>query len=419
MVHQVGTAEGLTFNIHRLQVYAVQLVYLIILRSVKSCHLDTRQVLVLERLRLPPVEHRLRLLLVDVHHRRQSHLVVRSNEAVDIAKLHDGTNLLIFLDGLSAECLLVVRHVLRLYLHTQASAHGYVDTILHSCGAEDGVVRRCRDVRSHRDGREEIRGAPLHVDALQGVGIVAHPELVEVRQESPVGTSATRSAGLDGQVGILFTHPLAHLLETAVVLDVQVALVVHRQILRAVIRDGHIGIPLDIVNVRIFHHQIVDNGEHEVLHLGVAQVEHHLRTASSQHGLALRSLDNPFRMGFVEFGNGIGHLRLNPDTELDAVLAGVAQQSFDTLGQLVLVDHPVTEAGIVDLAGIFVTKPSVVHHEQLATHRGNVAHHLVHALLVNVEIDAFPRVQQDFALLVAVCQHVFAAPLMEIPRNSR
>ena len=231
MVHQVGTAEGLTFNIHRLQVYAVQLVYLIILRSVKSCHLDTRQVLVLERLRLPPVEHRLRLLLVDVHHRRQSHLVVRRNEAVDIAKLHDGTNLLIFLDGLSAECLLVVRHVLRLYLHTQASAHGYVDTILHSGGAEDGVVRRCRDVRSHRDGREEIRGAPLHVDALQGVGIVAHPELVEVGQYSPVGATTTRGTRLNGDVRILGSDALAGFLQATMILNVEVALVVHCQVL--------------------------------------------------------------------------------------------------------------------------------------------------------------------------------------------
>ena len=85
------------------------------------------------------------------------------------------------------------------------------------------------------------------------------------------------------------------------VLDIEMALVVHRQILRTVVQDRHIGIPLDIVDLRIVRHKVVDDGEHEVLHLGIGHIEHHLRTTTTQHGLTLRSLDDPFRVGLVEF----------------------------------------------------------------------------------------------------------------------
>ena len=50
----------------------------------------------------------------------------------------------------------------------------------------------------------------------------------------------------------------------------------------------------------------------------------------------------------------------------------------------------------------------------LPTHRGDVCHHLIHTLLVDIEIDAFPGVQQDFAFLVAVGQHVLTSPFVEI-----
>ncbi len=46
-------------------------------------------------------------------------------------------------------------------------------------------------------------------------------------------------------------------------------------------------------------------------------------------------------------------------------------------------------------------------------------HHLVHALLIDVKIDAFPRVQQDFAFLVAVGEHIVTAPFMKIARHAR
>ena len=89
-------------------------------------------------------------------------------------------------------------------------------------------------------------------------------------------------------------------------------------------------------------------------------------------------------------------------------------KSWHTVGQLLTVNHPVAERRVVGLAWILVAKPSVVHNEQFAAHRGNVAHHLVHALLVDVEIHTFPAVEQNVAQLVAMGKHILASPLVEV-----
>ena len=47
------------------------------------------------------------------------------------------------------------------------------------------------------------------------------------------------------------------------------------------VQDRHVSIPFDIVYLRIFRHQVVNDTEDEVLHLGIGKVEDHLRTATS------------------------------------------------------------------------------------------------------------------------------------------
>ena len=203
------------------------------------------------------------------------------------------------------------------------------------------------------------------------------------------------------------------------ILNIEVALVVHCQILRTVVHNSHVCIPLDVVYLGIVAHQVVHNAEHEVLHLGIRQVEHHLRTATTQNRLALGCLDNPFGMFFVEFTGRVGHFRFNPDAELHAVLLGIAEKALDAVGELILVNHPVAQTRIVHFSRVFVAKPSIIHHKQLAAHRRNVLHHLVHTLLVDVEVDAFPRVEQDFALLIAMHELILATPLVEVTADTR
>ena len=94
----------------------------------------------------------------------------------------------------------------------------------------------------------------------------------------------------DGKVGVFGTDALAHLLKAAMILYIHVALIFFGQVLGTVVHDSHIGIPFDIVYLRIRSHQIVNNTEHEVLYGRIGKVEHHLRTAASQYEVAFGSL---------------------------------------------------------------------------------------------------------------------------------
>ena len=89
---------------------------------------------------------------------------------------------------------------------------------------------------------------------------------------------------------------------------------------------------------------------------------------------------------------------------------GCVGKTFYSQREFFLVHHPVAEAGVVGVARIFVAEPAVVHYEQLAAQRCNVAHHLVHNVLRDVHVHTFPAVEEHHALAVAVPQGVLACP---------
>lgn len=98
----------------------------------------------------------------------------------------------------------------------------------------------------------------------------------------------------DGKVGIFGTDALADFLEAAVEFDVHVALIILRQILRTVVLDRHIGVPLDVIYFRIRGHQVVYHTENEVLHGRIGKVKHYLRaprpnTTSRSEALSTQS----------------------------------------------------------------------------------------------------------------------------------
>jgi len=185
-----------------------------------------------------------------------------------------------------------------------------------------------------------------------------------------------------------------------------------------VVHDVHVGVPLDVSDVGVLRHQVVDDREDEVLYLRVAHVENQLRAAAPEHGVSSRGLDDPVGVLLVEHALGVGHLRLYPDAELHAVLLGIVEEPLDAVRQFVFVDHPVAECAVVGLARIFLAKPAIVHDKELAAHIGDVAHHLVHALLVDVEVDTLPAVEQYHALLVAVGEHILASPAVEVTAHA-
>ena len=199
------------------------------------------------------------------------------------------------------------------------------------------------------------------------------------------------------------------------VIDVEVLLAVLGQVERTVILNGGISIPLDVCYLGVLREQVVHNLEYEVLHLGIGHVEHQLRASAPQFQVAPLCLQGPLGVTLEEFAFRVHHLRLYPDAELNAAFAGSLRQRIESVGQFVLVHHPVSQAGGVVLSRILVAEPTVVHDEQLAAKLADVVHHGNHARLVDVEVEAFPRVQEDVARLHSAVQHAFGAcPAVEV-----
>jgi len=161
--------------------------------------------------------------------------------------------------------------------------------------------------------------------------------------------------------------------------------------------------------------KVVYDAEHEILHLGVAHIEKHLCAATPVLQGAFLDLQGPIRMFLEQFALAVHGFRLYPDAELDAVLVGLPDEPFDTVGQFLLVYHPITERRVVLHAAVLVAEPPVVHDEQFAAQRGNVLHHFGHGRFVDIEVHAFPTVEQHRAYLITVVQHTgVACPTVEV-----
>ena len=107
-------------------------------------------------------------------------MVVGRQQAVQVALLYGMAYPLVVGNGLAGLLFLRVAHNLGLYFHAQSAAHCHIGAEFQRHCAECLVIGCVAYVRSHGHGREEVAGAPLHVYALQGIGVVAYPELVEV-----------------------------------------------------------------------------------------------------------------------------------------------------------------------------------------------------------------------------------------------
>ena len=81
-------------------------------------------------------------------------------------------------------------------------------------------------MRSHSNGREKVGSTPLHVDSLEGIGVVANPEFVKPGEHTVVCTTATACTCLYGQVGILGADAVKHFGKTFVIVYVEMALII-------------------------------------------------------------------------------------------------------------------------------------------------------------------------------------------------
>ena len=90
----------------------------------------------------------------------------------------------------------------------------------------------------------------------------------------------------------------------------------------------------------------------------------------------------------------------------------------DAFGEFRGVHLPVAQSGVGVVARVFVAEPAVVEDEHFQSHRGCVVDHLFQDLGVELEVGAFPAVEQRGDGLVAVVDAVVARPVVEVARGA-
>ena len=206
------------------------------------------------------------------------------------------------------------------------------------------------------------------------------------------------------------------LIEPTDVIDIQIALLL-LLIGREDVRDRRVAVPLEVSDIRVLCHQLVNDGEHIVLYLGVGEVEDEL--VAIVICLAVRLFDDPVMMLLIELTLRVHHLRLNPQTELHAGVLRGLYEGGDATGEFRVCRLPVAETGMVVLTGILVAEPSVVEEEHLHAEVLGILHQLGQRLLVEVEACVLPVVEECHACTLAIPQLVFAGPVVEVSGGRR
>ena len=105
----------------------------------------------------------------------------------------------------------------------------------------------------------------------------------------------------------------------------------------------HICIPLDVCDVWIFRHKIVDNLYNIVLNFGFRQVMHELGPSSAINPVPVCRMYCPVGVFFEKFAWVVGHFRLNPYAEFDAALFGILYELSYSVRKFIFVYNPVPE----------------------------------------------------------------------------
>ena len=119
-------------------------------------------------------------------------------------------------------------------------------------------------------------------------------------------------------------------------------------------------------------------------------------------------------MLLVELALGVDHLRLNPETEPDALLLSLLGETTDAVGEFVFGLIPVAETLSVAVTGILVAEPSVVEQEHVDAEFLSFADEAHELVLVKVEICSLPVVEEGHTGFVAVVDLIFACPVVEV-----
>ena len=236
---------------------------------------------------------------------------------------------------------------------------------------------------------------PLHADAVDRVGVVREPHLVEVPEGPEVDPATSRCAEHQLRSGQRSATP-------AIACQVACTTSTGQSDWRSAGSADEPG----SVTIRLASHLRYDTPASMPNTPSITEATCCLNIGATQVELELESLESPLTAGLgddpvgvvaVERGGRVDHLRFDPHAEADAGLRSGASDGFQPVGQLASVDHPVAQSGLVVVTRELVAEPAVVEQEQLGPDLGGLGAEACEARLVEREPGRLPVVRHDRA----------------------
>ena len=249
---------------------------------------------------------------------------------------------------------------------------------------------------AHSRGGVAHRGAELNRQTLDGVGVVARPDLLRICEHGGVEAPAAARAVFKKHIGERVAYPAHELVCAENEAVEELALPVRGEQSRARVGNIAVEVPFDIVYF-IFREHGVHLVENVVAHIFSGHIENILMPAYA--GFAVRNMDAPVGMGAEEVGVGGDHLRLIPNAELKPEIVYSAYKLAQAALELALVYEPVAQRVLVVVA---LAEPAVVHDEHIHAEFLCALRERDELVRIKIEERRLPAVYQQRTLLCPV-----------------
>ena len=320
---------------------------------------------------------------------------------------------IVYSDLPSGFCFIFLRKFAEIQLITEGTLH---------CTDASGLERRYPAVlmvraNGHmgRHGRHGITegGSIMNTKSLDGIGVVAAPDLRRIIQHTGIETSASSAAALQQKVRMAGQHIFHHLVKAKHIFMADGSLAESRICSAVYIIHTAVHIPFYIGNV-CTRKSVVDEFLHIFPYFFSGKIQDQLVTAAV--GLPSRNLEYPVGVHPVKLTVLRNHLRLQPDTKFQAKGIHPVYQFFHGAAQFFLIYKPVTKAGIVIVS---FSKPAVVQYQHIEAQICCLSCNFQQFFRIEAKISGLPVVYQGRTLFVfpGAADQVGMISLLELVRE--
>ena len=253
----------------------------------------------------------------------------------------------------------------------------------------------------------------MNTESLNGIGVVAAPDLGCIIQHSGIKTSAATAAAFQQKVRMTGQHIFHYLIKAKDIFMADRPLAECGICGTVYVIHAPVHIPFYIGNV-CTGKGIVDKFLHVFPYFFSGKIQDQLVTAAV--GLPSRNLEYPVGVHPVKLTVLRNHLRLQPDTKFQAKGIHPVYQFFHGAAQFFLIYKPVTKAGIVIVS---FSKPAVIQHQHIQPKVCCLTGDLQKLLRIEAKIGGFPVIYQSrtFFILPRAADQIGVISLLELIRK--